>query len=216
MEAVNIPRRRPGRPRRADQRDTREAILGAATALFARQGFDAVSVRQVADAAGVDIATVHHHTGGKAELYQACFARVFEAESAAMAPVIAAARASLVGDLTGVLPALHRVLDAFVDFLEARPETTGLWLRRWLEPARHQGIDERYAVPLYQQVQDLLAAADAAGVLHEPDPRLAVRSLVWSVHAHAVVALTTELSTRQRAELRAFAHRWLDRMYARP
>ncbi|MET8067741.1 TetR family transcriptional regulator, partial [Micromonospora sp. NPDC005313] len=43
-----MPRRRPGRPRRDDQRPTRDLVLAAATALFAERGFDAVSVRDVA------------------------------------------------------------------------------------------------------------------------------------------------------------------------
>jgi AcrR family transcriptional regulator len=185
-------------------------ILRVATDLFARKGFDAVSVRAVADAAGVDVATVHHHAGGKLVLYQSCFAQVFEAERRALEPVIAAASD---GDL---LAALHRVLDAFVDFLEERPETTGLWLRRWLEPERHAGLDERYSMPLYEQVERVLAAADKAGVLHEPQPHLAVRSLIWAVHAHAVTGLHDGIPADSRFALRAFVHRWLDRMYGRP
>lgn len=213
MDDLHSTRRRPGRPRAADAEPTREVILRVATDLFARNGFDAVSLRAVAEAAGVDVATVHHHAGGKLVLYQSCFALVFEAERRALEPVIAAAAANADGDL---LEALHRVLDAFVDFLEERPETTGLWLRRWLEPDRHAGIDERYSTPLYEQVERVLAAADKAGVLHEPQPHLAVRSLIWAVHAHAVTALRGDVPADSRFALRAFVHRWLDRMYGRP
>ncbi|MFF5228287.1 TetR/AcrR family transcriptional regulator [Dactylosporangium sp. NPDC000521] len=207
MDDLNSTRRRPGRPRATDSADTREVILRAATGLFARHGFDAVSVRAVAEAAGVDVATVHHHAGSKAALYQACFAAVFEAERSALEPVIKAAY-----DMEG----LHRVLDAFVDFLQERPETTGLWLRRWLDPDRHAGVDERYSTPLYEQVQAVLAAAHRAGVLYEPQPHLAVRSLIWAVHAHTVTALHGEVTEDSRFALRAFVHRWLDRMYGRP
>ncbi|MEV4515747.1 TetR/AcrR family transcriptional regulator [Dactylosporangium sp. NPDC049525] len=210
MDDLNSTRRRPGRPRAGDAEPTREVILRVATDLFARNGFDAVSIRAVAEAAGVDVATVHHHAGGKLVLYQACFAQVFEAERRALEPVIAAAAD---GDL---LTALHRVLDAFVDFLEERPETTGLWLRRWLEPDRHAGIDEQFSTPLYEQVERVLAAAHRAGVLHEPQPHLAVRSLIWAVHAHAVTALHGDVPADSRFALRAFVHRWLDRMYGRP
>ncbi|GAB3828139.1 TetR/AcrR family transcriptional regulator [Dactylosporangium cerinum] len=209
MDDLNSTRRRPGRPRAGDAGPTRDVILRVATDLFARNGFDAVSLRAVADAAGVDVATVHHHAGGKLVLYQSCFALVFEAERRALEPVIAAA-AEPGGDL---LAALHRVVDAFVDFLEERPETTGLWLRRWLEPQRHAGIDEQFSTPLYDQVERVLAAADRAGVLHEPQPHLAVRSLIWAVHAHAVTGLHGEIPADSRFALRAFVHRWLERMY---
>ncbi|GAA1552289.1 TetR/AcrR family transcriptional regulator [Dactylosporangium maewongense] len=207
MDDLNSTRRRPGRPRAADMAGTREVIVRAATKLFARHGFDAVSVRAVAEAAGVDVATVHHHAGSKAALYQACFAAVFEAERSALEPVIKGAY-----DMQG----LHRVLDAFVDFLQERPETTGLWLRRWLDPDRHAGVDEQYSTPLYEQVQAVLAAAHRAGVLHEPQPHLAVRSLIWAVHAHTVTALHGEVTEDSRFALRAFVHRWLDRMYGQP
>lgn len=210
MDDLNSARRRPGRPRSAGSEPTRDVILKVATDLFARHGFDAVTVRSVADAAGVDVATVHHHAGGKLGLYRACFALVFEAERRALEPVIAAAGD---GDL---LPALHRVLDAFVDFLEERPQTTGLWLRRWLEPERHEGVDEQYSRPLYAQIEQVLADAHKAGVLHEPQPHLAVRSLIWAVHAHTVTALHGDVPADSRFALRAFVHRWLDRMYGRP
>src|SRR5690348_12246948 len=88
-------RRGPGRPRRAEQRDTQAAILDAATALYARRGYDAVSLREVAAAAGVDVATVHHHAGTKADLYRACFARVFTAETDALTGAVKAAHEGL-------------------------------------------------------------------------------------------------------------------------
>jgi AcrR family transcriptional regulator len=57
--------RRPG-PNR-----TRAAILDAARAAFAERGYDAVSVRAVARAAGVDPALVHRFFGSKEELFAA-------------------------------------------------------------------------------------------------------------------------------------------------
>ena len=53
---MTTPRRRTGRPRRAEQRDTAEAILSAATDLFSRRGLDAVGMREIAIAAGIDVA----------------------------------------------------------------------------------------------------------------------------------------------------------------
>ncbi|MGY0002739.1 TetR/AcrR family transcriptional regulator [Micromonospora sp. I033] len=60
--------RRPGNP------DTRETILAAARAAFAERGFDAVSIRAIATAAGVDPALVHHYFGTKEELFRATVA----------------------------------------------------------------------------------------------------------------------------------------------
>ncbi|MFG1950865.1 TetR family transcriptional regulator [Micromonospora sp. NPDC048830] len=57
--------RRPGNP------DTREAILGAARTAFAERGFDAASIRSIAQAAEVDPALVHHYFGSKDQLFLA-------------------------------------------------------------------------------------------------------------------------------------------------
>lgn len=55
--------RRPGNP------DTKEAILLAARTLFAANGFNGTSVRQIAAAAGVDPAMIHHYFKSKDQLF---------------------------------------------------------------------------------------------------------------------------------------------------
>jgi len=50
--------------------ETRELILVAAWDLFAEKGFEAVSVRDVTNAAGVNLASVSYHFGGKDGLIQ--------------------------------------------------------------------------------------------------------------------------------------------------
>ncbi|MEU1753526.1 TetR/AcrR family transcriptional regulator [Micromonospora matsumotoense] len=211
---MTIARRRPGRPRRDQSRPTREVVLAAATELFAQRGFDAVGLREVAAAAGVDVATVAHHTGTKAQLYDACFARVFAAEQEVLRAAAESARSALTAGPQAARRALHDLVDVFVDFSEDRPETTALWLRRWLEPHRHADLDARYAVPLYLLVTDLLAAAAQVGALVEPTPYTTVRSLVWAVHGHVVALATADGSpARERREFRAFVHRFLDALY---
>lgn len=54
---------------------TREAILRAAEELFARRGFDATSMQQIAEAAGVARATPSYFFRSKAGLYDAVLAR---------------------------------------------------------------------------------------------------------------------------------------------
>jgi AcrR family transcriptional regulator len=63
--------RRRGRPRASAGVDRRAAILRAATAEFAENGYDATSLRAVARRAGVDAALVHHYFEDKAELLAA-------------------------------------------------------------------------------------------------------------------------------------------------
>jgi AcrR family transcriptional regulator len=76
---------------------TRETILGAAEELFARHGFDATSMGQIAAAAGVARATPSYFFGSKAALYdevlaravgraQTAIARAYEAQDGSGAP----------------------------------------------------------------------------------------------------------------------------------
>ena len=52
--------------------DAKDEILKAAIELFSRHGFNGVSIRVIADLAGVHFATIRHHFGDKENLYQAC------------------------------------------------------------------------------------------------------------------------------------------------
>jgi TetR/AcrR family transcriptional regulator len=52
--------------------DTRDRLMAAATPLFAQKGFDGVSVKELADAAGVNVSLISYHFGGKENLYSAC------------------------------------------------------------------------------------------------------------------------------------------------
>ena len=55
--------------------DTKETILDAAEALFAEQGYAATSLRQLTTRAGVTLAAVNYHFGGKEPLAKAVLAR---------------------------------------------------------------------------------------------------------------------------------------------
>ena len=61
---------------RLDPGQRRDQILGAASALFAERAYDAVSIDDVARAAGVTRGLVHHYFGGRKDVYIALLARL--------------------------------------------------------------------------------------------------------------------------------------------
>jgi AcrR family transcriptional regulator len=75
------PVRRPARRRRPETRDneaghdTRERLLNAGEYLFAERGLDAVSVRDITEAAGANTAAIHYHFGSKHDLIDAILRR---------------------------------------------------------------------------------------------------------------------------------------------
>ena len=77
---TGLRRRLPVAPKRSEKQSsrsasTRERILDAAELLFAEKGFHAVSVRDITRAAGVDVALVNYHFGGKQLLFESVFMR---------------------------------------------------------------------------------------------------------------------------------------------
>jgi AcrR family transcriptional regulator len=54
---------------------TRKRILKQAERLFAKKGIDAVSIRDITDAAGVNSAAIHYHFGSKSGLIEALLER---------------------------------------------------------------------------------------------------------------------------------------------
>lgn len=59
------------------EKDTRLKLIETATPLFAKNGFAAVSVRELAKAADANVAAVSYHFGGKEGLYQAVLEEQF-------------------------------------------------------------------------------------------------------------------------------------------
>ncbi|MCM3782336.1 TetR family transcriptional regulator [Neobacillus mesonae] len=57
--------------------DIKTRILLSAKKLFAKQGYDGTSVRQICDEAGANISLVSYHFGGKEKVFEALFERYF-------------------------------------------------------------------------------------------------------------------------------------------
>lgn len=70
----------------------RERILAAAGALFAEQGYDATSVQQVVDRAGVTKGGLYHYFGAKEDLLVELYRAVFGRRLAALEEILAQGR----------------------------------------------------------------------------------------------------------------------------
>ncbi len=69
-------------PQAAGRTEAAERILEAAKHLFAREGYGSVSIRDIAEAAGVSKANIFHHFASKEELYLETLRRSCEAARA--------------------------------------------------------------------------------------------------------------------------------------
>lgn len=105
MDRMDTLVRRP-RPR-AERPDRKQAILLAAERLFAQHGYHAVSIRQIADEAGVPLALVNYHHGQKHLLFHA----IFDHWSGMLRERLDLLEIARAGDKAG---RLQRVVEAFV------------------------------------------------------------------------------------------------------
>lgn len=107
---------------RSERPDRQQAILLAAEKLFAQHGYRAVSIRQIAEEAGVPLALVGYYYGQKHELFQAIFDHWRGTIDERLA-LLTAARAGEPGRQM-----LQRVVEAFVlPVLRLRASSEGIY-----------------------------------------------------------------------------------------
>ncbi len=139
--------------------DRKQAILLAAEKLFAQNGYHAVSIRQIAEEAGVPLALVGYYYGPKHELFHAIFAHWNSTIEERLA-ALAAARAGTARNRLAV------VIDAFIGpvlRMRASPEgeyyallvarelyhastETDRVLRAYFDPMAHAFIDALHEI----------------------------------------------------------------------
>lgn len=91
--------------------DPAHRILEAADALFAQQGYDGVSVRDVARAAGVNKASVFYYYSTKEKLFERVMTRYYEAHRRALEDAF---------EVEGAIDRrLHHLVDGYLDFILA-------------------------------------------------------------------------------------------------
>ena len=128
-------------------RDTRQRLLDAAETLFAERGFDAVSVRDISEAAGVNVAAVNYHFHGKELLYREVLDRLMTAKRDRYTATLQAARCSAAGDLETLLRAFYRT-----HFEDTLKNDRGSSFVKLLVREVHHGNFERR-----QRIHELLA-----------------------------------------------------------
>ncbi len=188
-------------------RRARTQISGAAEELLVERGFHGTSMRDVAAAADLPLATCVYHFARKEQLYRA---------------VLDDIGAELVAWLDA-LPTAETVT-AFVDLMlrwaRERPGRVRLLLRELLDnPARVERASHLPLASFLERATALIAAGQRAGVLAPQAPELAVLHLVgalsYVVAAHPTVARIVgrararELDRAYRSDAMACARRIL-------
>jgi AcrR family transcriptional regulator len=119
---------------RADGRETRARVLEAAAEVFARDGFEGASLRRIAEAAGIDIATLKYHVRDKPALFAEVYRDGFEHFQQALGPLLMRLPLARNGD--ELLLELRKLFERGYDYMEENQRFVRLWLFRLLQGPR--------------------------------------------------------------------------------
>jgi len=132
-------------PRPAKAERTRAAILAAAERLFAKGGYAATRLEDVADAVGLKRAALFYHFRDKQALYDAVIEEAFQELVARLEAALSA------GGPIG--PRVEAAVEVWVDAIQARPALARLVLRHAAD------AEERPPAPLFPAAERLLRIA---------------------------------------------------------
>ncbi len=150
----------PRRPNIRPAEPGRERVIEAALELFGERGYDATSIAEIGERAGIAKSVLYHYFDSKAKLYEA----VVKSETSDLLERVAAAVPA-----DPEAPRLRAGVDAYLNFLAERPAAWRLFLR---DPPAEPAL-----VDLYKR----LASERAAGLtalLTTPSKR---RAASWHV-----------------------------------
>ena len=168
-----------------DAEGTRLALIRAGLDLFGRNGFDATSTREIAQAAGVNSAGIAYHFGGKDGLRKACAEAIIARMQGVLAGGAPAVSMALdVSDRDAAAEQLLALIDRVVAFLTTVPESevvARFVVREMLTPS--QAFEALYGglfEPVHRRACQVWAAA--TGMEPEaPETKLAVFAAIGQV-----------------------------------
>ena len=172
---------------------TRQALLEAGAAAFAKHGFTATSITDIAAAARVTKGAVYHHFPDKRALFEAVLKQCDEAAQSEVFEAVAKHPDDL---WRGVLAALDATLDACSDPIVGRliyvEGPVALGWTRWRE------CEDQY---IYRNIRQLLNTAVQGGMYPASLPIDAMSQLMTGMITHAGIALA-EAPPPKRKKLR--------------
>jgi len=166
---------------------TRQALLATARRLFAQQGYDATSIREITREAGANLGAVTYHFGSKQALYEAVLGE-------ALMPFVA----RIVGAATRPGTPLDRVSAVVGEYFDLLAETEDLpflliqeMMARRAAPTPMSSALRRVSGAL----AELVAEGQADGSIRDGDPFLMAMSIVAQpVHLSVVAKVLAQVA----------------------
>ena len=155
-------------------RPAKERILDAAEQLFAQRGFYGISLRDITQAAGVDVALVSYHFGGKRELFTAVFERRAEVLNRERLDLLEEVRRRALP----ASPSLEAIANAFFEPLLERSARGGAGWKSYFALVAYVNNSPEFGPVMMTRHFDPLVERFIA-VLREALPECPPREIYW-------------------------------------
>ncbi|BBI34133.1 TetR/AcrR family transcriptional regulator [Cohnella abietis] len=156
--------------------DARLRILVTAKKLFAKQGYDGTSVREISKEAGTNLAMISYYFGGKDQIFEALFETFMPLD-----------RVDKMGVSQQDEPAeeLRLLMGDMLEFRLKDPEIINILRHEMnLRTVRYE-IVQRHILPMYAKIQGVLQRGRAANVFHFESLDTILLFVMASIFAHS-------------------------------
>ncbi|WP_263385602.1 CerR family C-terminal domain-containing protein [Granulicella arctica] len=150
-------------------RTTHAKLLDVATGLFSERGFDGVSTREIANAAGTTLPSIAHHFGSKQGLYLAVFSSISEEMERQLSPVLAAATDAL----RDISMSHARALEVLQDLLRVHAKVLLLNRADWMALVVHEQLyptEAQHSLSDFVEKRLMKTACRLIGILRSLPP----------------------------------------------
>lgn len=154
--------------------DMKLRILFAAKKLFAKQGFDGTSVRQICEEAGANVALVSYYFGGKEKVFQALFESFFPGQRIEQFEEIFKDPAA----------GLELIVREIIGFSMTDKELSSIVQQEMTIHSPRTEVVISFVSPVWKKVRELLQTGREQGVFHFESLDQALMMVVGIALAH--------------------------------
>jgi AcrR family transcriptional regulator len=153
------------------ERSTRERVVLSAVELFAKKGFEATSMREIAEAAGVTKPMIYYHFKNKEDLY-------FSILDTSLDRFTQTVRAAVEGEAPPE-EKLQKIVATYVRHFEEENDIFRLVNREVMGGGKHLDyIVDKYFSKLHSGISGVIARGSREGTFKGVDPYMAALSVI--------------------------------------
>lgn len=161
---------------------SKELLIQAAKRVFAEKGYDGATVKDLADAAGVNVSLVSYHFDGKENLYRTCLEAFGRSNVAAAERVLKPPTSRDEFRLR-----LQLFTEEFIALNQSEPDVCRILQRDFERPnAIAIEVFQKSFIPMYEKLEAFVAAAKKAGLIRKTVDTEVCTGLVFGSLVHLV------------------------------